>query len=268
MAAADLLLPEVLAPRLLGTRLGQRIHHFHEIGSTNSEAMRIASAGAPEGSLVIAESQTAGRGRGDHKWESAPAEGIHLSLVLRPPLQAQDALALSLSSGLAVQAAVAEVTRLHADLRWPNDLLLNGRKFCGILTEMSSEGDSVRHAVVGIGVNVNQDQFRGELAQTATSLRMVRGMRLDRRDLLVALLQSLDREYAYLLAAAQEGRLERLFARFESVSSYARGKRVRVEEDGGYEGVTEGLDGRGFLRVRTADGLRTVLNGGVREMRG
>jgi BirA family biotin operon repressor/biotin-[acetyl-CoA-carboxylase] ligase len=264
----DLLLPEALAPRLAGTRFAQHLHYFHEIGSTNVEAMQAAAGGAPEGSVFLAEAQTAGRGRGDHQWLSEPSLGIHVSVVLRPPLRAQDALALSLSAGLAVQAAVAQLTRLNADLRWPNDLLLNGRKFSGILTEMSTEGDQVRYAVVGIGVNANQDHFRGELAQTATSLRMVRGSRLDRRDLLAALLQSLDREYAFMLAAAQEGHLERLFARFESASSYARGKRVHVEEEGGYEGVTDGLDVRGFLRVQTASGLRTVLNGGVREIRG
>ena len=268
MTTPDLLLPEALAPRLAGARLGQHIHHFGEVGSTNTEAMQAAAAGAPEGSIFIAESQTAGRGRGDHKWESAPSEGIHLSVVLRPPLRAQDALALSLSAGLAVQDAVAQVTRLHADIRWPNDLLLNGRKFCGILTEMSSESALVRHAVLGIGVNVNQDHFSGELGQTATSLRMVRGARVDRRDLLVALLQSLDREYAFLLEAAQGARLERLFARFESASSYARGKRVQVDEDGGYQGVTDGLDASGFLRIRAEGGIRTVRNGGVREIRG
>jgi BirA family biotin operon repressor/biotin-[acetyl-CoA-carboxylase] ligase len=262
------LLPEVLSPRLAGTRFGRFIHHFQAIGSTNTEAMQAAAAGAPEGSVFLAESQSAGRGRGQHKWESAPSEGIHVSVVLRPPLRTPDALALSLSAGLAVQAAFAQVGGLKADLRWPNDLLINGRKISGTLTEMSSEGDQVRHAVVGIGVNVNQEHFSGELAQTATSLRMITGARIDRRDLLVALLQSLDREYGYLLTAAQDGHLERLFARFEAGSSFARGKRVLVEADGGYEGVTAGLDTRGFLRVQTAEGMRTVLHGGVREIRG
>lgn len=266
MTAPDLLLPETLAGPLADTRFAEHIHHFREIGSTNTEAMRAAAAGAPEGSVFLAEAQTAGRGRGHHLWLSDPSLGIHLSVVLRPALRAQDALALSLSAGLAVQSAVAEVTGLRADLRWPNDLLLDRKKFGGILTEMSSDGDAVRYAVVGIGVNVNQERFDGELAETATSLRIADGAPVDRRAVLIALLQSLDREYAYLLAAAQEGRLERLFARFEAASSYARGKRVHVEEEGGYEGVTAGLDARGFLRVETAGGVRTVLNGGVREI--
>jgi BirA family biotin operon repressor/biotin-[acetyl-CoA-carboxylase] ligase len=173
-----------------------------------------------------------------------------------------DALLLSLSAGLAVGAAVEEVTGLRPDLRWPNDLFLNGRKVAGILAEMNAESTRVRYAVVGIGINVNHEGFPPELAPLATSLRRESGRKWSRVGLTAALLKSLDREYRLLFSG---GRGE-ILRRFEASSSYARGRRVRVDEAGGYEGITDGLDERGFLRVRTADGVRAVISGGVRAV--
>jgi BirA family biotin operon repressor/biotin-[acetyl-CoA-carboxylase] ligase len=274
----DLMLPEFLAPALQGTIFAEHIHHYFRIGSTNAEAMnaaagspdhatarkpRAAGTPAPEGSLYVAEEQTAGRGRGGHGWHSARSAGIYCSVVLRPQVAPADVLMLSLAAGLAVRQAVEQVTGLRADLRWPNDLLLGGKKFCGILIEMNAEATRVRYAVVGMGINVNQETFPSSIADLATSLRMESGRTWSRVELAAALLKSLDREYRRLpdAAARNEVRL-----RFERSSSSARGRRVRVEEDGGFEGITEGLDERGFLRVRTESGVRTVLSGGVREI--
>ena len=149
-----------------------------------------------------------------------------------------------------------------ADLKWPNDLLITGKKFCGILTEMSAEATRVRHIVVGIGINVNQNSFPAELSQTATSLRLVTGTEWSRVELCAALLKSLEREYRSLLAN-RDAHAE-ILRRFEDRSSSARGRQVRVEENGGFEGMTEGLDSRGFLQVRTRQGLRTVYSGTIR----
>ncbi|MBZ5510512.1 MAG: biotin--[acetyl-CoA-carboxylase] ligase [Acidobacteriia bacterium] len=272
----DLMLPEFLAPALQGTIFAEHIHHYFRIGSTNAEAMNAAAAGspdratgrrshaagipAPEGSVYVAEEQTAGRGRGGHGWHSARSAGIYCSVVLRPQVAPADVLMLSLAAGLAVRQGVEQVTGLRADLRWPNDLLLGGKKFCGILIEMNAEATRVRYAVVGMGINVNQETFPPSIA--ATSLRMESGRTWSRVELAAALLKSLDREYRRLPDAAARNQVR---LRFEQSSSSARGRRVRVEEDGGYEGVTEGLDERGFLRVRTESGVRTVLSGGVRE---
>jgi BirA family biotin operon repressor/biotin-[acetyl-CoA-carboxylase] ligase len=190
-------------------------------------------------------------------------------------------------AGIAAAEAVEEVTGVRPDLRWPNDLLLSRaayrvegcaaeeRKFCGILTELNAEVTRVRFAVVGIGVNVNQESFPRDLADTATSLRIETGKTWSRVELAAALLKSLDREYQRMAGPAlpispQAGGMEAsprdaLFRRFEQASSYARGRRVHVDEDGGYTGVTQGLDERGFLLVRTDQGtLRRVLSGGVR----
>ncbi|MBV9609280.1 MAG: biotin--[acetyl-CoA-carboxylase] ligase, partial [Acidobacteria bacterium] len=139
----DLLLPEILLPMLTGT-LFTRIHHYFRIGSTNTEAMSAAAAGEPEGSVFVAEEQTSGRGRGAHRWASAKSEGTYCSVVLRPELSPADSLPLSLAAGLAVSSAVEQVTGVAPDLRWPNDVLLNGKKVCGILTEMNAEATRVR----------------------------------------------------------------------------------------------------------------------------
>ena len=258
----DLLLAEVLAPLVKGTFV-REIHHYYKIGSTNVAAMNAAAAGALEGSVFLAEEQTAGRGRGTNQWHSARSTGIYCSAVLRPALPPADVLILSLAAGLAAHSAVREVEpQLNPDLKWPNDLLLDGKKFCGILTEMNAEATRVRHIVVGIGINVNQARFPDELHDVATSLRLVSGREWSRVELAAALLKSLDREYRDLLSKPEAR--ESVLRRFAERSSYVRGREVRIEENGGFDGVTEGLDPRGFLQVRTAHGVRTVLSGTVR----
>jgi BirA family biotin operon repressor/biotin-[acetyl-CoA-carboxylase] ligase len=261
-AVPDLLLPDLLLPLLRGTIFSQHVHHYFKIGSTNLAAMEAAGTGAPEGSVFLAEQQTAGRGRGGHSWESAQS-GIYCSVLLRPALPPSDALILSLAAGLAVEAAVQQIdSRVALDLKWPNDVLIEGKKFCGILTEMNAEATRVRHLVVGIGINVNQTSFPVELRPMATSLRIATGREWSRAELCAALLKSLDREYRDLLT--KPGAQESILQRFQERSSSVRGQQVQVEENGGFEGVTEGLDSRGFLRLRTAEGLRVVLSGTVR----
>jgi BirA family transcriptional regulator, biotin operon repressor / biotin---[acetyl-CoA-carboxylase] ligase len=262
-AVPDLLLPEMLQPLVRGTIFAEHIHHYYRAGSTNTIAMEAASTGAPEGSVFLAEQQTAGRGRGNHQWHSAESAGIYCSVILRPALPPSEVLVLSLAAGLAVRSAVQEIdSRVVPDLKWPNDLLIDGKKFCGILTEMNAEATRVRQIVVGIGINVNHSQFPDELQQTATSLFIETRRKWSRVDLCAALLKSLDREYQSLLANPEAH--NDILRRFEEQSSMLRGKVVRIEENGGFEGITEGLDPRGFLQVRTDDGLRVVYSGTVR----
>jgi BirA family biotin operon repressor/biotin-[acetyl-CoA-carboxylase] ligase len=271
----DLLLPDALDPFIQGTLFHGQLRHYFRVNSTNALAMQAGQAGAAEGTVFFAEEQTAGRGRGGHDWHSAPSTGIYVSILLRPAMAPAEVLTLSLMTGLAVAAAVEETTRLKPDLRWPNDLLLSRaaytadggcisqeRKVCGILTELNAEATRIRFVVVGIGINVNQREFPPELAEIATSLRLESEKDWSRVQLAAALLQSFDREYRRFLEP--EGR-RHLLRRFEEGSSFARGRRVHVEEEGGYSGTTEGLDARGFLQLRSQDGkLRTVLSGTVR----
>ena len=264
MKVPDLALPEVLDPLISGTMFAKRIHHFFRVGSTNSEAMQAAAARAVEGSVYLAEEQISGRGRGGHSWTSPPSTGIYCSSILRPSVAPADALLLSLITGLSVAHAVVEVTGVKPDLRWPNDLMIGDKKFCGILTEMNAEVTRVRYAVVGIGINVSQLEFPAELAEIATSLRIETGREWSRVELLASLLQSLDWEYRALNSGDLASVRGDIFRRFEQCSTYARGKHVTVDEDGGYEGVTAGLDARGFLLVDTSTGVKTVLSGSVR----
>jgi BirA family biotin operon repressor/biotin-[acetyl-CoA-carboxylase] ligase len=250
---------------LTDTPFAGRLHFYPTIHSTNTLLMQQGEAGAPVGSVYFADEQTAGRGRGAHSWQSPPGSGLYVSVLLRPKIAPADVLWFSLAAGLAVREAVQQVTSLEADLRWPNDLLLGPKKFCGILTELNAEVTRVRHLVIGIGVNVHQESFPEELSLQATSLFIETGKHWPRQELLLALLRALHREAEALttnLAKATNSILTRL----EQSSSWIKGKRVHVDEGCGYAGTTAGLDSRGFLLIETESGLRTVLSGGVREI--
>ena len=258
-----------LRSALIGTRFGANLHHFATIDSTNSSLLAAAASGAPEGTVYLADEQTAGRGRGGHAWHSAagtadePA-GLYVSVLAKPALHLREALRLSLATGLAAQSAIRATSGLTIDLRWPNDLLLESRKLGGILVETAVEPDAaatLRYAVIGIGINLNQPSFPPELAEIATSLRLATSRVQSRQSLLIALLRALDYELTQLEAQQPD-----LLERFTSASSWVQGKRVHVPEQGGYTGTTAGLDDRGFLQVDAEDGTRrTVLSGGVRE---
>lgn len=255
---------------LAGTPFAGKLHHFATIPSTNAYALLQAQALAPSGSVYFADEQTDGRGRGGHSWHSEAGAGMYASVLLRPRLSPADALFLSLATGIAAREAIFSASGFETDIRWPNDLLLGGKKCGGILVETAaSSGDApeLRHVVIGVGINVNHVDLPKDIAPLATSLRIESGRAWQRQSLLVALLRALNDEVGNLLAEmAERASPAKLLERFGAASTWVRGKRVRVEEDGGYTGVTDGLDARGFLRVRAADGVRTVLSGGVREI--
>jgi BirA family biotin operon repressor/biotin-[acetyl-CoA-carboxylase] ligase len=258
---------------LAGTLFSNKMHHLPSVGSTNLLALEAAQAGAAHGSVWVADEQSAGRGRSSHGWHSTAGDGLYVSVLTRPQMALADALWLSLATGLAAKTAIAAVSGLAPDIRWPNDLLIEKKKCGGILVETASVASHqeapamLRHAVIGVGINVNHREFPAELQPIATSLRYETGQPWPRESLLIELLQTLEREIA-LLEAELRGRPigAGLLERFASASSWVHGKRVRVDEAGGYTGVTDGLDSRGFLRVAGDDGVRhTVLSGGVRE---
>src|SRR5579883_3273587 len=189
-AMPDLLLPALLAPYRKSGVFGRRVHHFFRVDSTQRAALAAAAAGETHGTLFVAEEQTAGRGRQGHSWASPAGQGIYLSLILRPPGPPAGALALNLAAGIAVADAARAAAGVDADLRWPNDLLVHGRKAGGVLLEMSAEATRIQHLVLGIGVNVNQSEFPPELAPLATSLRLAAGRPLSRLEVLAEILFS------------------------------------------------------------------------------
>ncbi len=234
------------------------VSYFATIDSTMLEAARLAEAGCEHGTVVIADEQTAGQGRHGRTWHSEPNAGLYTSIVLRPGLPPDSLPVLTLALGLAAADAIAGATGLTCDLRWPNDLMLQDRKVAGILVQLLDSA-----AIAGIGVNVNHGAFPPEIAAEATSLRMVANASQSREHLLVALLLAVD-QYCGLLAA--DGGKQKILAMFSRRSSYARNKRVTVEQGTALvEGITAGLDPSGFLILRRDDGSENlVLAGGVR----
>lgn len=261
--APDVLTPQLLRPRLEGTAFAKRIHHFFKVDSTNLVALRLAHEGEPHGALVVAEEQTAGRGQAGRGWHSEKSSGLYVTALLRPEIPPLAAPLITLMTGLAVHAAIAEQSGLQADIRWPNDVLLGGKKVCGILTEMHAEPGRVHFVVVGVGLNVNNESLPKELAGMATSLRMEGGRAVSRIELLAKLLRHLDRDYNRFVAEGSAPVLRR----FAEVSSYADGRRVRISNGReSFTGTTAGLEPNGMLRVKRDDGrVEAVISGRVTE---
>lgn len=258
----DIPTPHAIRNQLAGSRFGARIHHFYSIDSTMSAAARLAAKGAPEGTLVVAEEQTAGRGRFGRHWHSERASGLYCTLVLRPSVAPAMAPVLTLLAGVAVAEVIQEASQIAVDLRWPNDVLINEKKCAGILVEMTAEPLRVSHVLIGIGINVNQRVIPAELIEEATSLLLQAGRTFSRLELLISVLKRLEHYYNRFLDQGAAGIIER----FEEISSYARGRRVRVTDGAKVvSGKTEGLTPEGILLVRRADGqLEKVLSGQVR----
>lgn len=258
----DIPTPHAIRNQLAGSRFGSPIHHLYSIDSTMNEAGRLASKGSPEGTLVIAEQQTAGRGRFGRHWHSERASGLYCTLILRPPIQPSQAPVLTLLVGVAVAEAIQEASQIAVDLRWPNDVLMNEKKCAGILVEMTAEPLRIAHVLAGVGINVNNRRIPAELAEEATSLLLQSGRTFSRLELLISVLKRLEHYYNRFLKDGAASIIER----FEEISSYARGKPVRVTDGANIvSGVTEGLTPEGILLVRRGDGqIEKVLSGLVR----
>lgn len=246
---------------LAGTIFAGKLHFALVTGSTNSDALMAARDGAAHGSVFFADEQTAGRGRGDHAWHSAAGQGLYVSVVLRQAIAATRLPLLPLAAGLAAAEAIRSASGLVIDLRWPNDLLIGPRKTGGILVETQTDSGQLAFAVAGIGINVHQQQFAPGLATPATSLDLELGRWIDRQPLLIALLESLEREGR---ALADPGTESAIPARVAQASTWVRGRQVEVHGPQACAGMTEGLDEHGFLLVRTIAGLVQVQTGGIR----
>ena len=245
---------------------GRKAFHYASLDTTMRRAAELARGGCPEGTIVTADEQTAGRGRLRRNWVSEPGQGLYLSLVLRPDCQPDGAPLLTLVAGLAVKEALEATAGVRCDIRWPNDILVRERKCCGILVEMETDDRRVTHVTVGIGINLNHVEFQGELAETATSLRIETGRNWGRAALLEPLLDALERCYDLYRNEGSDPILEA----FQQASSYVSGRQVIVEgipqgQRPHLRGVTAGLDARGTLLLRGDDGeITPVLAGSVR----
>lgn len=253
-----------IGPLLNTHDLGQTLHCAEELPSTNDRAKELADEGASHGEVVIAEAQTAGRGRRGRAWSSPAGKNLYLSVVLRPALPPQRAPELTLVASVAACDACRQAG-VEAGIKWPNDVLAGGRKLAGILTELSAEPDQVHWVVLGIGVNLNAraEDFPEELRRIATSLSIERGQPVPRALFAAALLSSLEQ---WLDLHAAEG-----FAPIRAAwreRSVTLGHEVEVDGDGGpISGIAEDIDASGALLVRGASGITRVVAGDVRLVR-
>jgi len=233
------------------------IDWYPSIGSTMTEASRLAASGCASGTVVGAEEQTAGLGRYGRTWHSEPGSGLYASIILRYPFSADSLPVVTLALGLATAEAILKTTDLACDLRWPNDVLIQSKKCAGILTQL--EGSAI---IAGIGINVNHSAFPQELAGTATSLRIGSGRTHSRERLLVELINSVE---GFCSLLEKEGRAP-ILAMFARASSFVHGRKVSVDQDGAMlRGTTAGLTESGFLILQGDDGKpNVVIAGGVR----
>ncbi|MGB9791813.1 MAG: biotin--[acetyl-CoA-carboxylase] ligase [Thermacetogeniaceae bacterium] len=256
----DILYPREIRKRLQTRAFGREIFHFMKVGSTNQVAFDLAHRGYPEGTLVIAEEQTSGRGRWQRNWFSPPRVGIWMSLILRPDVAPVRVPQVTLVIGAACARAIHSCLGFKPAIKWPNDLLYDGKKFCGILVEMEATAEQARFLVAGIGINVNQDEsdFPPELRETATSLRMITGDEVDRISLLCRTLEALEEDYRCFLSEGFAA-LRKKWLEYDATL----GKAVRVRL-GSREliGTAEDLDEEGSLLLRLNDGRLQRVNSG------
>ena len=260
-SSPDVLHADDLISRLPERRVvGRDIQVFHETSSTNDVAEKLARDGVAEGVVVFAESQTRGRGRLGRKWISPAGQGLWFSVLLRPALPPSSATQLTIAAATAVARAIRAETGLAPQIKWPNDILLRGKKVTGILTELGAELDRVRYVIIGIGVDVNVAEFPAELADIATSLAAEAGRKFVRAEIAAAILRELDADYARITS----GEFAALAEEWER-QCVTLGQRVRIHiGDRTVAGRAESLDADGALLLRTEHGrIERIIGGDV-----
>jgi BirA family transcriptional regulator, biotin operon repressor / biotin---[acetyl-CoA-carboxylase] ligase len=253
----DLLVSEEILPILPTSWLGRSFQHFMQIGSTNDEAMRLAVRGTPHGTVVVAEEQTRGRGRQQRSWLSPPGGGIYFSMVFTEPLPVREAPQSTLVATLALVRVLRQGYGLHPQIKWPNDVLLSGRKIAGILAEIQSDQDYTRFLVIGIGINVNQGarELSGPFRYPATSISMELGKPVNRSELLARFLAEFEGVYEEFVKSGFAGWL----SEYEAASAIL-GKSIRIQRgQDEVEGIVSGFTAQGALKLLKHDGRTETI---------
>lgn len=263
--------PDILSGSELMSRLntkwaGQRVYFHKETESTNDDAKYLAEEGMEHGSLVVADHQTAGKGRRGREWVSPPGEAIYMSLLLRPDFAPDRAPMLTLLMAISVAEVISGLYKdLKVNIKWPNDILVQDRKVCGILTEMSAEPDYIHNVVIGVGINVNQKTFPPEVEEIATSLRLCQGEMIDRAQIIVAVMEYFEYYYGIF---AERGDVSDFVHIYDSYL-INRGREVRVlDPKGEFTGMAEGINDKGELIVDLPDGSAVTVASGEVSVRG
>ncbi len=239
---------------------GCEIHYYESLDSSNTKARELAEDGHPSGTLVVAEQQSVGKGRRGRSWESAPGIGIYMTLMLKPEINPGNASMLTLVAAMAVTNAIRRITGAQALIKWPNDIVINGKKICGILTEMSAQFDYINNIVIGIGINVHNESFPEELKETASSLWIECGRHFHRATIIETFLEEFERTYAIYLETED---MEGLQAEYSNLL-VNMGRQVRVlDPKEPFEGKAMGITKRGELIVDTWESRKLVSSGEV-----
>lgn len=265
VSSPDILNSEELRYNLNTTIIGTKIINFKQVDSTNQQAKKLALEGAENGTVIIAEEQTAGKGRRGKAWISPPSTGIWMSIILRPSVMPENASMLTLVAGLAVCKAVREITNLEASIKWPNDIVVNGKKICGLLTEMNSEIDFINFVVIGIGINVNVEEFPEELDNIATSLIIEGGQSYKRKKIVKRTLEIFEDYYKKYLETED---LTKIIQEYNE-HCINIGRKVRVtgrKQD--ITGEVKRVTNRGELIVTNQQGKDIVVTSGEVSVRG
>lgn len=266
VSAPDVLSAEEIEAHLASPLIGRQISCLARTGSTNADAFRQAEQGAPEGTVVLADTQSGGKGRMGRSWESPGGVNLYASVILRPSVPPYEAPQLTFLSAVAVARAIEQVAGLRPEIKWPNDVLTGGKKVAGLLNEMSAETDAINFVILGIGVNLNMtaEQFPPDLRHPATSLLLETGRPVGRARFAAVMLNELDRLYTCFLSQGFGPVREEWQQRCN-----AHGRELTVSDNGSetVRGMFAGIDGFGALLVRRQDGsLERILSGDVRVL--
>ncbi|SET81103.1 BirA family transcriptional regulator, biotin operon repressor / biotin-[acetyl-CoA-carboxylase] ligase [Natronincola peptidivorans] len=258
------LIPEALKNDLSTKEIGSRIIYFDTIDSTNNYSKRIAKD-TPHGTIIISEEQSGGRGRLGRNWISPKGEGIWMSILLKPEIPPTEGMKMTQIAAAAACQAIRDVTALEAYIKWPNDIVVHGKKVCGILTEMAGELNQIDYLIVGIGINANNLSFPKEFKDVATSLAIEKGEKVDRKTLILDLLSKFEALYCHYI---MEGKLDETLSIIRNYSAVL-GKSVRIIK-GNQEcyAIVEEINDEGCLKVRYEDGEEELLISGEVSIRG
>ncbi len=261
----DVVSAQEIESRLTTAWVGKQVVYEPVVDSTNNKAKRLAEEGAGHGTLVLADQQSQGKGRRGRSWSTPPGTAVAMTVIVRPGMRPEQASMLTLIMGLAVASACRSLFELDAQIKWPNDIVIGGKKLCGILTEMSAEMNEIHYLVIGTGINVNMEEFPMEIRDTATSLCLELGKKVRRADVIQRCLEYFEQYYDVFMETENLSRLQKLYNQL----LVSRDRQVRVLTPGNeYQGISRGINDKGELLVEREDGKTEAVYAGEVSVRG
>lgn len=262
--SSDKLIPQALESNLNTEKIGKKIIYFDTIDSTNTYSKGIARD-VSHGTVIISEEQSKGRGRLGRDWSSPKGEGIWMSIILKPDIPPAEGMKMTQVAAAAVCKAIRNYTKLDALIKWPNDIILHGKKVCGILTEMAGELNKIEYLIIGIGINANVKEFPEALQDRATSLAIEKGMEINRQALIIEVLQTFEELYQDYI---KQGNLQRTLTIVRNYSALLGKEIIVIKGSQKLKANVCGINDEGLLEVVYEDGKKELLLSGEVSIRG